>query len=361
MAASTDRSSLKILGLLGSGITVVGAVDMYRITLPFTYLNNKNSGMQCGWMPMQDAAQLLYAGNTEAVFGNNIIVLARPIADDMEGTKEFISALRVRGAKVVYEVDDDYSGLNREPEEGRTCLPLATEVDAITVTTKPLAKLMSRLSGGRPVYIVPNAIEFEWFAKAARTAERKFPDRLTIMLAGTRTHKLDWKVLQTVVPKLQANYPEAKFLVAGYQYEYMDDWDFEFMSPVHYSQYPAMLAQADILCAPLNPDDQFNASKSPIKAIEGWSAARRVGKKQGGCAVIATDSVVYRGTVQNRHNGLLVKHTPEAWYEGLSKLIEDTHLRQKLQVEGLKDAHHYDIATRWVDWHQAYTSIGGTR
>ena len=359
MAASANRDSLKVLGLLGNGITVVGAVDTYRIALPFTYLNNENSGIQCGWMPMQDAAQLLYAGNTEAVFGNDIIVLARPITDDVEGTRKFVKALCVRGAKVVYEVDDDYSGLNREPEEGRTCLPLAAEVDAITVTTKPLANLMTELSGGKPVYVVPNAIELEWFAETARTAERKFPDHLTIMLAGTKTHERDWVVLQTVIPELQENYPEVRLLVAGYQYEYMDDWTFEFMSPVHYSQYPAMLAQADILCAPLDPDDQFNRSKSAIKAIEGWCAARKIGKKMGGCAMIVTDSVTYRGTVQNRHNGLLVKHTPEAWYEGLSRLIEDTYLRQKLQVEGLKDARHYDIATRWVDWHQAYTSIGG--
>jgi len=360
LATSANRDSLKILGLLGSGITVAGAVEIYRITLPFMYLNNENSGMQCGWMPMQEAAQLLSAGNIEAVFGNDIIVLGRPLADDVEGTTKFTKALRVRGAKVVYEVDDDYTGLNREPEGGRTCLPLAAEVDAITVTTKPLARLMRELSGGKPVYIVPNAIEFEWFTEAAQTAGRDmFPGHLTIMLAGTKTHEHDWAVLQTVIPELQENYPEVRVLVAGYQYEYMDDWAFEFMSPVHYSQYPAMLAQADILCAPLDPDDQFNASKSPIKAIEGWCAARKVGKKQGGCAVIATSSVVYRGTVQNRHNGLLVKHTSEAWYDGLSRLIEDTHLRQKLQVEGLKDARGYDIGTRWRDWHQAYTSIGG--
>ena len=73
--------------------------------------------------------------------------------------------------------------------------------------------------------------------------------------------------------------------------------------------------------------------------------------------MIATDCVAYRGTVQNRHNGLLIKHTPEDWDKALRRLIEDQVLLQKLQIEGLRDVKRYDIATCWKNWHRAYTNI----
>ena len=177
------------------------------------------------------------------------------------------------------------------------------------------------------------------------------------MLAGTKSHYQDWMVLKDVIPGILADYPHVKFLVAGITSEYLVNAGAETIAPVQYTAYPGILAQADILCAPLIPDDPFNAGKSPIKAIEGWCTARPVGKQVGGCAVIASKSVVYRGTVQNRHNGLLVDHTPEAWDAGLRKLIEDQCLRQKLQIQGHKDACRYDMATHWQDWHRVYTKI----
>ncbi len=233
-------------------------------------------------------------------------------------------------------------------------------MDAATVTTKTLAQVVEQDSNGKPVYVVPNAIDYQWFTEAAREAGRTDP-RLTVMLAGTKTHYDDWKVVGEVMPGILADHPDVRFVVAGdwMSYDYLN-WVEHKIPPVHYTGYPAVLAQADILCAPLVPDDPFNACKSPIKAIEGWCAARQVGKtREGGCALIATKAVAYRGTVQNRHNGLLVDHTPEAWDKALRLLIQDEHLRRKLQVEGLKDARQYDIATRWRDWHTTYTRIAG--
>lgn len=347
---------MDILGLIGNK-RVAGAVEIYRITMPFMYMNN-NSGENCSWMTLRRSAAFLQANDVEPVFGNDIVVLHRTLAVDPDAGENLINALRVRGAKVVYEADDDYSGKYREADEvaGRTWKPYIAHVDAVTVTTKTLATLARQESGGKPVYVLPNAIEYSKFAMAARQAKREV-DGLTIMLAGTKTHYHDWEVLKAVLPKLLEDYPGVTLLVGGYLPDYLEGLGLGFLPPVHYSQYPAMLAQADILCAPLDPDDQFNCSKSPIKAIEGWCAARAVGKRLGGCAVIASNCVSYRGTVQNRHNGLLVKHTPEAWDKALRRLLEDRYLRQTLQVEGLKDAKRYDMATRWKDWRQVYRNI----
>ena len=348
-----DRT-LKVLGLHGK--EHIGPVEIYRVTLPFTYLNNHM--MRCGWMPKDQAAELLREGDLHTVFDNNIVVLHRIISYAEDAGKDLIKALRSRGARVVYEVDDDYSGRHRVMDADMTWAPYLPYVDAVTVTTKGLAELVRAESGGKPVYIVPNAIDYDWFTKASAQTTRADP-ALTVMLAGTKSHYRDWIVLQEVIPNCLAKYPNVRFMTAGYLPDYLDGTGVQGIAPVPYPLYPGILAQADILCAPLAPDDPYNAGKSPIKAIEGWSAARLVGKRMGGCAVIASDCAAYRGVVQNRHNGLLVKHTPEAWQEALEWLIEDEIRRPKLQIEGLNDARQYDIATRWQNWHRAYTQIHG--
>ena len=355
---------MKVLALIGNK-SAVGAVEIYRVTLPFTYLN-KESDIQCGWMRAQDARQVVAQGDAGAVFDNDIIVLHRTISGQADAGEGLIQALQCHGAKVVYEADDDYSGRHREANTiaGQSWKPYLPYVDAVTVTTKPLARLAAEESGGKPVHIVPNAIDRDWFSGVAQAAPRMYPDHLTIMFAGTVTHGQDWEVPAQALPRVLENHPNVKAFVvtdpplpACFQ-----GMNVEFIPPVQYTQYPALLAQADILCAPLVPDDPFNACKSPIKAIEGWCAARPVGKRLGGCAVVATNCGVYRGTVQNRHNGLLVKHTPEAWYDGLSMLVQDKFARRKLQVNGLVDARRYDMATRWQNWHRAYNTIlGGSK
>jgi len=352
---------MKVLALIGNK-DAVGAVEIYRITLPFTYLNNE-SDIQCGWMRVQDARQAVAQGDMETVFDNDIIVLHRTIAAERDAGEGLIQALRCHNAKVIYEADDDYSGKHREANStpGQSWRPYLPYVDAITVTTKPLARWAAEESGNRPVHVVPNAIDRAWFSGVAENATRMYPDHLTIMFAGTATHDQDWEVPALALPDLLAKYPNVKVLVVTDPPlpDCFGEMDVEFIPPVRYTQYPALLAQADILCAPLMPDDPFNACKSPIKALEGWCAIRQIGKKVGGCAVVAANHQVYRGVVQNRHNGLLVGHDPEAWYDALSLLIEDKFARRKLQVNGFKDAQRYDIATHWRDWARAYHRIAG--
>lgn len=358
MGAGKDDAGIRILGIFGreSGI---GAVEIYRILLPFTYLN-RNSGMQCRWMSAAEAAAHLAEMDLDAVFGNDIVVLHRVISE-VQDAGQLVDALKVYGARVVYEVDDDYSGRYRQADDvpGRTWAPYIGRVDAITTTTKHLAGLARSESGGKPVYVLPNAVDYGWFTETALGSTRG-GDRLTVMVAGTRSHYDDWHVLADAMRQVLSKYDGLRFLAAAEWevFDYLRDVA-EFVQPVQYSEYPALLAQADILCIPLDPDDRFGQSRSPIKAIEGWCAARPVGKtKLGGCAVVASDCTVYRGTVQHRHNGLLVKeHTPEAWRDAVCRLVEDRLLRQKLQVEGLKDAKRYDIAARWRDWHQVYLDI----
>lgn len=349
---------MKVLALLATDKAAPGAVEIYRITMPLEYLNNKTRDIRCGWMTLKAAMSEMRSGQAR-VFDHDIIIAHRWLSE-VDGAGEVIDALRVKGAKVIYEADDDYSGIYREADEipGRTWKPYIGRVDAFTVTTKTLAE---RLDTNRPTYVIPNAIDRAAFGAISQSTKRMFPDRLVIMLAGTKTHVEDWKVVAEVSPKIAAKYPQVKFVAVSekWYYDYLEDAGFEFLPPAQYQMYPCVLAQADILLAPL-VHDPFNACKSPIKAIEGWSAARKVGKtKTGGCVVVASKGPTYQGAVQHRHNGLLVEHTPQAWEDALCELVENWHLRQKLAVEGWKDSREYDIESCWQKWAEAYRDIVG--
>jgi glycosyltransferase involved in cell wall biosynthesis len=87
-------------------------------------------------------------------------------------------------------------------------------------------------------------------------------------------------------------------------------------------------------------------------------ASRRIDGKEAGAAVIATNNGVYRQAVVNRRTGLLVEHTPSAWYNALSELIANPHLRTKIQLEAHKVAwRNYNIATGASRWAAAYSEI----
>lgn len=346
MGASTYPKTIKVLALLNSGDkTEPSAVDIYRVTSPFSHINTNTKDMVCKWMPIADAL-----ADTRLVMGQDIIVLPRYIGK----TGDMIDDLRATtGAQIVFETDDDYSNHYREispvsmEEMARMC-------DYATVSTKALARMVKLISD-TPCMVLENHIEFEIFSKVARQTEKMY-EETTIMLVGTTTHYDDWLPAATAALRVAKRHSDVRLLVGGYQPDYLQEATY--IPPVPYVQYPSLMRQADIVLCAVDPDDYFNKSKSAIKAIESWSAERLVGKVPGGAAVIATQGTTYGGVVQNNHNGLLVRHTEDCWESAIEKLLENRRLRQKLQREGYKDARkHHNIADGWRQWYRAYQTM----
>lgn len=352
--------------------TGIQAPDMYRVTMPYEHIT-KRSSINAGWLTKDSILSMLavedqrvLAQNLLDVYAYDIIVLRRFITmDGPEAGEETAKACRTiskdlngKQAILVYEADDDYSGRYRPADVTlSTWKPYITQVDAVIGSVKPLAKLMEDESGLSKSYVAPNYINYDFFTTQSYRAERERDDKITVMLAGTATHDEDWKVVADVMPGILADYPNVSFLVAGNVPDYLYG-KCEFVPPVHYSQYPVVLRQADILCCSLDPNDTFNESKSYIKAIEGWCAKRQLSKTQvGGCAVIASKATAYKGVVTNRHNGLMVEHTLDGWDSAIRLLIEDHHLRQKIQVNGLKAGKGYDITVGWRKWYEIFEKI----
>ena len=346
-----------------------GACEIYRVNQPCYHLV-KMKGWNVGWDTMRDlfaefyfAAQQGQGAEAMHQFFSTLDVVVLPRTRVSEEAIEpfvepFFEVCRNYGIKVVYEIDDDFTNEHRQVITGNYSA-IAGRCDAITVTTPFLAKTMKDIFGV-PTYVLPNMLDPELWRDGE--VKRNLPsDKVLIWLAGSATHQQDWKVLENVFPALLQKHPHAVLVVCGFLPEYLCHLKgLNFLDGVDYRTYTQLVRQSDIVLAPVDPNDGFNMGKSPIKATEGQGAVRRIQNELCGAAVIATNNPVYQLTVNNGHDGLLVEHTPEAWFAALDQLLTDASLRHKLQVNAYKSVWkkgHWDISRQWTLWANAYRKI----
>lgn len=335
------------------------ACQIYRTNIPFAELSKR------GWIAAWDYIDRLVEDYktrgrqawVDLALGYDLVVLPRacaPTEKHLESVAALIELFHRLGKPVVYEVDDDFTNEHRDLTNMgiNNAMQVASLCDAVTVTTPYLADVMRRRTR-RPVHVLPNCID-----PAAWVRNLRENEGLTIGLSGSSTHEGDWKVLATVLPDILNRY-DVRLMIAAYHPEYLQGLpNTTYLPGMDYLSYAEFVRRCDIVLCPVDPDDGFNASKSPIKAIEGQAAGRIVNGQTAGAAVLATDNLVYRLAITHEKTGLLTAHTPEGWSESLSRLITDTALRQRLQIAGHKAVlKRYDIRKEWVRWARAYRHI----
>lgn len=102
----------------------------------------------------------------------------------------------------------------------------------------------------------------------------------------------------------------------------------------------------DIAAAPIL-DNIFNTGKSDIK----WQEYTRAG-----AAVIASDIGPY--THLPPGSALLVKNTEEAWYEALTRAVNDAGLRKKLITTAQKALHdQYRLEDNWMRYEAMFEAV----
>ena len=359
----------KVLAIHSGKRNEAGACEIYRVSTPFYYLT-KQKGWLADWISFTELHQKYEEqamlkpelGDRfldELVNSYDMFVFARiciaPREDAYESGKYLIQKMRDAGKKVVYEVDDDYTNEFRHVANG-DAVTLARWCDAITVTTPYLASTMETKTG-RPTHIVPNVVDPVFWKEPPLT--RLSEDKLRIVLSGSKTHYADWKILEGVLQRIAEEHENVRVLLGAFHPDYLRDVKHvEFVPAMIYPQYTQLVKNADIILAPVDPEDKFNNGKSPIKAIEGMAATRLINGVPHGAAVIATDNDVYRLAVTHNRNGLLVPQDVEAWYDAIEKLILDHEFRLKLQRTAWVDAwKRYDLSKQWVKWARAYNKI----
>lgn len=353
---------MKISALhLANTVPFPTACQIYRTNIPLEYLSRE--GKVSTWWGYGDQISEDFAKRgprawMDFVGETDVLVLPRVVCSDelLFSVSALIDLFRRMNRRVVYEVDDDLSNDYRDMSEHGilNAMRIASWCDAITVTTPILAELM-RKKTKRPVYILPNMVERRTWH---HNPDTELSGKLTVSLSGSHTHEGDWKVLETVLPEI-AKRDDVIINIAAFHPEYLRDLpNTAYIPGMDYLSYIEFVRHSDIILAPVDPSDRFNWSKSPIKVLEGMSAARTLNGEVVGAACIGSKMPVYELAIEHEKNGLLTAHTPEGWLASINRLLDDHVLRHRLQHAGYRWVwSHHDIGKKWVLWKRAYEDI----
>lgn len=179
---------------------------------------------------------------------------------------------------------------------------------AITVSTLDMAQeVKSRY--GRDSIVIPNLMGKQEFRPL-----RKRPEKMTILWAGSKTHRPD---LEQIIPVVQQTHER-------YNWIFMGDVPVEIsslvtrVSDVSFRNYLPTLynLNADVGIAPLI-DNRFNACKSNLKIME-YGAL--------GMATVASDV----GPYKNSRGAMVAEGDTDGWIRELRKLERDTEWRKNV-------------------------------
>jgi glycosyltransferase involved in cell wall biosynthesis len=262
---------------------------------------------------------------------------------------------RTGTSRLVYEQDDDVFSIGPHnwnayrvysKETVRDVCMHALEVsDMVTTTTETLAGVLREYNSN--VHVLPNCIP-AWVCDA----ERRRTDRPRIGWMGGASHGLDAGVIAQPVRKFIERFGGWDLHLIG------TDYRDTFKVPAARSDFTRWIQvnddpdgyyrmpDFDIGLAPLT-FDEFNKSKSPLKALE-YGAL--------GIPVIASDYPPYRDYVRHGETGFLVKRDHE-WLKYMGILASDQGLREEMGVKARAVARQYTIEGNWHLWDTAYKSL----
>lgn len=236
----------------------------------------------------------------------------------------------ITGAKLVIDLDDDpilvneghpdIEGIEAKKDMRIRMVKLA---DHLVVSTEEIAKNVRPLNPY--VTVIPNAIDPEiWKFKNQLKKDGKV--RIGWMASGS--HFADLPVINPVMAKILAKYPNVEFHFAGMTWDdHNEERFFHHTGSGNYEKFPKWYSELgiDIAIAPLK-DTPFNRCKSNIKWME--AAMLEI-------PTVASDVLPYRD-IKHGETGFLATNQDQ-FIKYLSKLIEDEELRRKIGKQAKKE------------------------
>lgn len=328
----------------------LGGVETYRIDTPMKNINQFSDSWQVDWLAIGEI-DLTGHDLVKWLMQYDIVIFPRfffPTERMRLEMAKLIHLMRQLNIRVLYETDDDYSNEDRQVSNG-DAIELMRWSDSLIVTQQYLGDKLRKRSG-RSYSICPNSLPALW-QDSSLPVHPKPENKIVILLSGGNSHFHDWKVLADPMRRILDTYGDRiLFRLSGYYPSYLEDLPHtEYLPGRSYVEYAQLVRSADIVLAPVVPNDKFNLGKSPIKAIEGMGA---------GAAVVATDNPIYRLAIRQNKSGLLVKHDENSWYEAIESLILDNDLRKRLQVGAYSRAwNKFDARKNWTMWVRAFDTV----
>ncbi len=324
----------------------------------------------------------------------DLLILHRVPYDDQVGA--LIARAHELGKPVVYDTDDlvfepgltqwvralaalPVEDLELYHQGVRRYRATLERCDAVLVTGDYLAKLVQAL--GKPAFVDRNALDGETIALAeailagrggaeeqrSRSPERSegtgageritnqqisksaienrqsaIGNRLTLAyFSGTNTHDYDFAHIAGAVADIMERYPQVDLLIVGPLQ--LDERLQRFgkrvrhLPLVPWQKLPALIAQADVNLAPLEPRNPYCRAKSELKYFEAAIL---------GVPTVASRIDPFEYAITPGRNGLLAS-SPAEWRSSLELLVNSAALRRELGEAARADAYaRYTPAAR---------------
>ena len=259
-----------------------------------------------------------------------------------------VSALRSRGAGLVWDNDDDLANVPRSnpnyaryggPRRAGMIRALETMVRAVDIVTTPSSVLAEqyRALGARDVRVIENYLPDHF----PGTKAPKGPGVTIVWLAGLE-HQVDYQQLRLrdTLLRLLDRHPDLRVRSIGLGLGLPAD-RYDHIRLVDFLELPRALASADIGIAPLC-EIPWNVARSNVKVKE-YSAA--------GLPWLASDFRPYSGLGESQ-GGRLVPD--DGWEGALEALITDARARKKLAKRASRWAKGETISKHATAWEDAY-------
>lgn len=320
----------------------------YRVVLPLEQL--RRHGVETVW------ASRMHSSHWES----DIIVAQRTCLPGATQALQRIVRHKGKRPAIVMELDDDLwridqsnplsKGFYTDPTIRNNLTKNIEVADAVTVSTQPLAEIVSRWN--KNVHVLPNTVPTEMFS----WMPGRYLDRVTVGWQGSPTHDGDWLRpgihLQRAFERVAADMPAGVTLEMHTVGEIPKH--FPEVTPHRHSPWQEdlrayyRLLDWDIALAPL-ADTPFNHSKSDIRVLEAAML---------GFPVIASSVTAYRDAIQHGTTGFLVENYGE-WGKWLRLLAHEPASREEMSAAARKWA-----ATRAIDrvapkWLEVYRGLVG--
>jgi tetratricopeptide (TPR) repeat protein len=310
--------------------------DSIRIAVPGEALTAKSWAVRMGTTPAPTDIDL-----------HDVFVFRNP--HRLPASLQQIESCRTAGKRVVVDLDQDFHHLPSDdprystlgagnPDRLRALEQAIGMADVLTVATTELGELY-RTFAARTV-VLPNC-----WSRTNPLWDRPVPPRQNVHIgwAGSATHRPDIAEVKAEIVRILRGDRACVLIVGGDRGVYdlfgmLPDAQRAFIDAVRYADYPTMLAQFDILLAPLR-DIPFNRAKSDASLME--AGIRRI-------PWVAPGLPAYR---EWDAGGILVKRSAD-WHAALSSLTSDPRLRKSLGEEGRAKAEEREIS-RWVEQWEA--------
>lgn len=200
-------------------------------------------------------------------------------------------------------------------------------------STLPLSEHFNQV--GFKAAIHENALSRETLESSDQARRTRDTDRpVTIgYFSGTLSHNHDFKLISPALHACLQSHADIRLLVGGYLQIPVEFHDvarqIDQRGFVPWQELPRMIAEADIVIAPLDLNDPFARSRSALKYLEAAAL---------GLPVVASSVPAFAATMTHNETGLLAT-TLEDWRECLEALIAQPQLRLRLGDAAYTNVH----------------------